>query len=371
MPDEATDRNPVGLPPKLTARVTRPGAAQGSAFFSAGVQGAAGILANKKKDTSKLALEDARQVHIGVSAPTAQTVRLTKPGEGIGGFADAVPGIHSERKDDTSRVDLDSVVASVEPVTAATVPSGVNTVRIKSGPTAQAFVGTQSLAAGGVNHVSSGHDEGAAKPGTGPATIRLKRPDGIRQGSASHAGGETARISLESPVIGSDGQAQGVAPLSAAGPRTVRIRRPEEAGTSGGPTSPVTGRKTLKIARSPQAADGAVQEAEAGDDQPVTQRRTLSIKRQAEEPASDRSVRMAQDEAALGRQPGVPLLAGKDKPERAIWAWCLLNCATMIVIGLVIWVFLVQLLPKNERLNWPGRILGCNDAFFKDERGWL
>jgi hypothetical protein len=120
----------------------------------------------------------------------------------------------------------------------------------------------------------------------------------------------------------------------------------------------------MKIAR-------PAQEAQPGEDQPVTQRRTLSIKHQEEVPASERSVKMAEDEAALKGRGGRRRPAGERGPERAVWAWCLVSLAAMVIIGLVIWVFCVQLLPKDERFSWPGRILSFNDPFFKDERGWL
>lgn len=386
---------------KDTLKISPEAAAPVAAPVAPGLQASPGMRSERKKDTSRLSVEDARPVAVGLSDPIVKTVRFKALGEEAGGggkvepspvstakpaagVIDAAPGIQSERKSSTSRIDIEAVSKPLEPLTSPTASGGVRTVRIKSGPTAAAFVGTQPIVGvevrSGVPQPAPGSPAPAfsAGPATveiktgagGSATIRLKRPEGLKQEGISHIGGETARIQMESPAAGAGFPAPAAAQGEAqAAPQTVRIKRPDEAGAQ---SSPVTGRRTMKIVRPGQPAVSQTTEAVTEDEQSFTQRRTLSVKRQeTAAPASERSVKMAQDEAALQGRKGVPEAAERS-PERFAWAWCIAGLAAMVIIGLAMRVFWVQLNPKVERsLNWPGRILSFNDSFYKDERGWL
>lgn len=370
-----------------------------------------GIRSEKKRDTSKIALDEARPVPIG-SDPVVRTVRLKAPGPATGGgkveplviappappaqAVEAMPGIQSKRKSDTSRIDLDAVVKPAEQGAPSGGQTAIRTVRIKSGPTAAAFVGTQPLvvtdpkgsakpaaaapaapAAAPAPQPAVAQEAPTVKPGAGPATIKLKRPDGLKPGGVSpRLGGETARIVLEPPVPAAGAGAQAATGEEQGGPRTVRIKKDDEAGGGGEAAAPVTGRRTMKIARPGHQAERAAPEAPAEEESPLTQRRTLSIKRQTDDGSTDHSLKMAQEEAALNlkrgkKAPGAEVGTGR-KPERFAWAWCIISAAAAISIGVVMWMFWVQLNPRIERkFDWPGKILSFNDGFYRDERGWL
>ena len=260
-------------------------------------------------------------------------------------------------------------------------------MRIKSGPPGGASVGKQPLTAsapGGVKPVPAAVDpapppgNGEAKPDMGPATIRLKRPDGQKAGTASHFGGETSRISLGSPAVAHE-EVQSA-------PRTVKIKRPAGAGDAVEEATPLSGRKTMKIARpGGKPVEKSEPEGQAPEDATLTQKRTLSIKRQEQVPVTDHMSKMMQDEALLkgkakkrwGRSASasastsVPVEEGGKPPERLAWAWCVVSLVPAIVIGLVMWVFWVQLRPTVERKhNWPGRILNSSDSFYRSEPEW-
>jgi len=451
MPDELIEKKPPMLPPKLTARRVSPGAtpvaqvaasaptlppavvppvsaapatpvaaikpvavpspiSQPVPVIRLGTIPAAGIAADRKKDTSKLSINDAVPT-ADQGKPEAQagvrTIRMKRPGAFAGGVArppgskpSPVPapggvaamqaGIKSAMKSQTSRIDLGAVFAPPEPVGSVQPAGGEGrTVRVKRGPSPQASTVTQSVIVAPPAALTSpasglvaatmqvipadGADEAtktaATGPATGatmgPATIRLKRPDGLKPGDMAQRGGETARISIE----GSAAPSSGVTSEPDAGPRTVKIRRPGDASAGGeSPVTagPVTGRKTLKLSRPGVDAPPA----EAEDQQPLTQRRTISVKRD-QAGVSERSQRLADDEAALRGQPGdMRITSIAERPERALWA-SLVSMAAMIIICVVIWLFCVQLMPTKESLTWPGRLLTFNDPFFKGEREWL
>lgn len=449
MPDETTQKNALVLPPKLTARRIMPATApvvrpvdipvvaavpaatpapiapivvpapapvarapvtpavvpvQAAPAIAPvpvtvvpGQQAAQGIKADRKKDTSKLSIEDARPSYVDAAGPAVKTVRLKSPSDmasggkiepliitaakPAAGVDDAAQGIQAKRKSDTSRIDIDSIVKSQDAVTSATAPGGVRTVRIKSGPTVAAFVGTQSI--GGIdrkvaNPVASpvvsktpaGQTAVESKPAAGPATIRLKKPEGLKQSASSRFGGETARIlpdtSTEAPG------AQAADPEEQGSPRTVRIKRPDGSEAPAvDAASAATGRKTMKVSRPGQAPVQSAQEPRAVEDAPLTQRRTLSIKRQ-EDKVSDRSAKMAQQEAALQGDGRKKALEPGQKPlERFAWAWCIVSTAAVIVIACVIWVFVVQLRPTVEmKIDRPGKILSASDSFYRNEPEW-
>lgn len=390
MPVEA--RSPIAQP--LAATPAVPAAASVTPVATA----LPGIKADRKKDTSKLSLDDARPAPVGAGEPVIKTVRLKPPATMASAGkvepmvatpvkqpaapGEAVQGIQSKRKGDTSRIDIDAVVKAPEAATAATAPGGIRTVRIKSGPAVAAFVGTQPIGGVEVKGAKPAAPAAAPKPPatkapvesvppSGPATIRLKKPDGLKQGAVSHVGGETARISIDTPAVAPDAQGDGGAGDQAA-PRTVRIKRPDgSAAPAEQEASPVTGRKTMKISRPGQPAGEQPGQEAKSEEAPLTQRRTLSIKRQ-EEKATDRSIMMAEQEAALMGKKGAKGVPGERPPERFAWAWCIVSVAAMIVIGCVMWVFWVQLNPRIERkFDVPHKILSFNDPFYRDERGWL
>ncbi|MEI6970504.1 MAG: hypothetical protein WCL44_03220 [bacterium] len=428
MPEEQTTKSGSALPPKLTARKIVAGAgpvaarpvAFGAAPGTTGIEArpptpavasvptlplapAPGIIAERKKDTSKISLDEARPVPAGAE-PVVRTVRMKAPGPTIvaagaepaavaapsvppAGPEDAAQGIQSKRKSDTSRIDLGEAVKPVDQG-GATVGQ-VRTVRIKSGPAAAAFVGTQPLtvdtrpsAPPPPPQPVSDQEPPGGRPGIGPATIRLKRPDGLRPagGIAPRLGADTSRITIESPVAPAAIVEEKVQESleEAGGPRTVRIKKADqpESGAEQAAPAASSGRRTIKIARPGHSAEQVGPEATPPQDAPATQKRTLSIKRTSEDHASEHSLKLARDEAALNIRKGakpegtIEAEVVARKPERFAWAWCIVSLAAMVVIGIVMWMFWVQLNPTVEH-EWPGKILNFNDAFYKNERAWL
>ncbi|MEI6808888.1 MAG: hypothetical protein WCN95_09195 [bacterium] len=190
MPEETTQKNASVLPPKLTARRILPGAAPvvvpasgpvirapltpvavpvpakpviapATVTVISGEQPPQGINADRKKDTARLSIDDARPSSLDAAGAAVKTVRLKSPPNMASGVKvepliitpakpvavsdDAAPGIQAKRKSDTSRIDVDAAVKAQETGTSETAPGGVRTVRIKSGPTAAASVGIQSI----------------------------------------------------------------------------------------------------------------------------------------------------------------------------------------------------------------------------------
>ena len=62
-------------------------------------------------------------------------------------------------------------------------------------------------------------------------------------------------------------------------------------------------------------------------------------------------------------------IVGDIKPERAT-AIGIVAMVTAVVIGVILWVFLVQLLPDKE-LEWPGKNPELKATFYKNEPKWI
>jgi hypothetical protein len=160
--------------------------------------------------------------------------------------------------------------------------------------------------------------------------------------------GETVRIMLEDEGGG--------APSGEA--KTVQIKR---TGGAAGEDHGSKTAKTIKVKRSGAPA-GDEEKAASGEEDG-----TLKFKRAGQQ-VSDRSQRLADEETALHQVMGKIRKPG-DEGEK-IWI-CLVALAALVVMSVVLWVFSVQLFPTEKSLNWPGRILSANDAFYKGEGKWL
>ena len=308
-----------------------------------------------KSDTSRVRLEAAKAASAAKTAPAGilgqmpGTIRLRKPGEGgvdvaikpTGAAPAAKPVVAAAAqtpaagpkaaapagKADTSRVRLEAAVPSV----GATPPGDVQTMRMKKPPLAPPTALDAELAGGG--------ELG------GPKTIRLKKPDGTMGGIGKK--GETVRIMLEDEGAG--------APSGEA--KTVQIKR---TGGAAGEDQGSKTAKTIKVKRSGAPAGGE-EKAPVGEDG------TLKFKRAGQQ-VSDRSQRLADEETALHQVMGKIRKPGDDSEK--IWI-CLVAFAALVVMSVILWVFSVQLFPTEKSLNWPGRILSANDAFYKGEGKWL
>ena len=292
-------------------------------------------------------------------APTAvkgpPTVRIMNPKSAAPAAVETV-----KAKSDTSRVPLEEAqprAAAAAPAQPSVIARGPPTVRImnpKSAAPAAAPAGGVAAAAQKAKSDTSRVSLEEAQPAAVstktpmvakiPTTIRLTKPAG---GRVIH---ETARI-----VVPEAEKPAAELAKAAGGPKTIRIKRPDEA-------------QTIRKVKTPTTVTTAAAPA-AEEEASMSGRRTITVRRD-DGAVSERSARMAAEELAMKRTRG-EVAEGEAKPERFIWV-CAVCSVTMIVIGFAIWLFCVQLLPKNKNLDWWGRVLPYDHQFFQHgERDWL
>lgn len=417
MAENSNDEPSPGLPPKLGARKIKPAGAETDGASKPTPAPAAPPSGTPKPSAgvTKIAMDTAKPVDGVQSAPRVSTLQPKKaPAPPVSAKAGppkpavvkppaAKPVIVSKpsaaakvsEKSGTVRISLEETTLPAKPATGAApggAKDGDGVVKIamdtvtpapaaKAAPAASAETirakkpSEAAVKPVAVKPAKPAADEtpkpvapkpDAASPDKGPSTIRLKKPTSskpVKKPAKPDGITKTARITLDDDdAVEPDKTAETAAAAAAptGGPKTIRIKRPDEAATAKKVTAP-----TMKVRRA-GAAEGDEDEA------PVTQRKTIGVKRRTEG-SSERSSRLAEQEEILmkGRGKSSDGSATPASPEKRAWAWCLLSIAAAIVIGFVIWMFCVQLIPKHEKMNWWGRILGYKDAYFDGEIDWL
>jgi len=341
---------------------------------------------DRKKETSRLALEDARPAPLEASA--IQTVRMKKAPE-QSAVIKIPPKTEDQKKSDTSRLALENVITAGP----AQSPQDVRTIKMQKKTVAAAIPAPVVSARKPDVPPPAAAD---ASPSAGPVTIKLKRPDGAARSDFAAVASSTARIAVEPFAQPSPAAVVTPAPsvdVRTADAHTIKIKRPGE--LPGVPQAAEGhGPRTIKIARPTPALSGkpsisgdmpaqtgsdAASETDMGDavSAPLTQKRTISLKKQEGGSASERSQRMAEEEAKLGiqrpqasEQEGAEVAVAPAR-ERFLWIWCLVSFAAIVVISLVIWVVCVHVYPTSSNFNWSGRMVPYNSQFYKGERALL
>jgi len=277
-----------------------------------------------KKDSAAPAASGPGTIRLQKAKPPGATIKISEA-EAKAALGDKGPATIQIKKPTSS---------ATTKLDAAADGSPAGTIKLK-----------EAQAPGGTSKISV--DDTEPSGGPGPATIRLKKPDGIKASpTAGASAGATSKISMDEI---SEARAE-VEEDAAKAPRTIKVRKGGEADADEAAGAP----KTLKIQRGGKPSA----EPSGGGG--------LSVKRDGGD-VSDRAARLAEQEQELlsGRKASQP-----GGPERAGWV-CAICGIAIVVIGVVMWMFMSQLMPTDPNFKWPGKILPIDSRFYQDEPKWL
>ena len=358
-----------------TIRIKKPGAVPNAADSSKAA------VIKKKSETSKVSLDDTAPAE-GRTA----TVRV----KSVSGAAKAAAA--QKKSAAGAAKEGGSAPVAVKPVapapdgTAKSATSKIALDKAKPGSSGGRRVETIRVKAPGAAAAPAAATAVPASESSGAATIRVKKPgaSGEADTAASVAEPTTSKRPkiTETAQLPEEAMPDAIRAESPVGSTTIRLKRPTRGG-SRAPESDDAGKgpKTIRIKRPDEAqtirkATTPDVEEEEDDNEPVARqkKRTISLKRVDSVGASERTDRLAQQEEDLKRTRGTLPSQVKlaETPPKHTWAWCLVTVAAMALAGLGIWVANVQIFPQEEELKWPDRILEYNDEFFKHgELVWL